>query len=117
MRSKSWNRLLAAFILVFALALGACRSSAPEEPPAEPTPETEPAPEDPEKKPEDPEEEPVPPRRREGASALRPEPSPNANPVPTCWSEARDKYGYVEARRKFPALYEDFIAPYRKNHK
>lgn len=88
---------------------------APEEPPAEPTPEPEPAPEDPEKKPE-PEEDPEK-RRREGASALRPEPSPNANPVPTCWSEARAKLGYVEARRKFPALYEDFIAPYRKNHK
>ena len=43
MRSKSWNRLLAAFILVFALALGACRSSAPEKPPAEETALAEPA--------------------------------------------------------------------------
>ena len=30
MRSKSWNRFLAAFILVFALLLGACRSTEPE---------------------------------------------------------------------------------------
>ena len=30
MKSKSWNRFLAAFMIVFALLLGACRSSAPE---------------------------------------------------------------------------------------
>ena len=31
MKLKSWNRFLSAFMIVFALALGACRSSAPEE--------------------------------------------------------------------------------------
>ena len=31
MRSKSWNRFLSAFMIVFALLLGACRSTEPEE--------------------------------------------------------------------------------------
>ena len=31
MKSKSWNRFLVAFMIVFALLLGACRSSEPEE--------------------------------------------------------------------------------------
>ena len=95
------------------------------DPQPEPTPETAPA--EP-KEPEQPEE-PVPPRRRdiesaapaprrrEGASALRPEPTPSLESAPTSWVEARARYGYTEARKKFPALYEDFIAPYRKNHK
>jgi len=43
MRSKSWNRFLAAFMIVFALLLGACRSSAPEETPADETAIAEPA--------------------------------------------------------------------------
>ena len=43
MRSKFWNRFLAAFMIVFALLLGACRSSAPEEAPADETAIAEPA--------------------------------------------------------------------------
>ena len=43
MKLKHWNRLLAAFMIVFALLLGACRSSAPEEAPAEETAVAEPA--------------------------------------------------------------------------
>ena len=43
MRSKHWNRFLAAFMIVFALLLGACRSSAPEEAPADETAIAEPA--------------------------------------------------------------------------
>ena len=44
MRSKFWNRFLAAFMIVFALLLGACRSSAPEaEAPDDETAVAEPA--------------------------------------------------------------------------
>ncbi|MBR2963084.1 MAG: VacJ family lipoprotein [Lentisphaeria bacterium] len=42
MRSKSWNRFLAAFMIVFALLLGACQSTEPEEAPADETAIAEP---------------------------------------------------------------------------
>ena len=102
----------------------------PEEPegePEEPAPEDpeEPAPEDPEEPEEDPErelEEELQNLRKELAelraqrdqmarAALAPEPStPDA--APATWHDAVAKFGYEEARRRFPRLYADFMKKY-----